>query len=328
MQDGTALLDLSPFTKIDMSGADALPLLNHLATAQLDVETGRSVYTLFLNDKGGIEADVTVTRLGHTAFRIVSGAATRRRDLALLRRAAKTLNVKIEDRTEDCCTIGVMGASSRRTLAALSPDDWENFAFSTTRDVTIVGVSCSATRLSYVGEPGWEIMVSNDSAGIVFDALTGAGATPMGHHGLNGCRIEKAYRHWGHDLGPEITPLEAGLGFAIDWNKSFRGKAMLEEQKQQGVTQRLVLFSVEGHPLIIHDEPVIENGKVVGLTTSGAKGVRTGLTLAFGLVHVQPGETLAQTAERSFEIDVAGRSYSAKVLPKAPFDPSGKRMRA
>lgn len=327
MKNGTVLLDLSPFTKIDVTGPDALAVLNQLATAQLDVPVGRAVYTLLMNSRGGIEADVTVTRLAAEGFRIVSGAATRRRDAALLRRSARGADVKITDRTEEFCVIGVMGASSRATLAALSTDDWNGFPFGTARKVAVSGVECLATRLSYVGELGWELTVDNDHAGKLFDALVASGARPMGHYALNGCRIEKGYRHWGHDLGPEISPLEAGLGFAIDWSKDFISKATLLRQKQQGLKQRLLLLDVAGHPLIVHDEPVTENGKVVGLTTSGARGVRTGLTLALALVNVQPDESLAQTAERNLQIDVAGVSYGARVLLKPPFDPAAERMR-
>ncbi len=328
MQHGTVLIDLSPFTKIDVEGYDALRFVDGLATARMDVATGRAVYTLMLNAKGGIELDVTVTRLGPDYFRITSGAATRRRDLAYLRRAARGLSVTLKDRTEDFCVIGVMGAGARRTLTSVSADDVLSFPFGTAREVSLAGAPCLATRLSYVGELGWEITVACNDAGIVFDALVAAGAKPMGHFALNGCRIEKGYRHWGHDLGPEITPLEAGLGFAVDWSKEFRGKAALLAQKQNGVTQRLVLLSVDGHPLILHDEPVMEQGTVVGLTTSGAKGVRTGLTLALALVKVSPQETPAETARRSFEVDVAGRRYPATVMPKPPYDPAGERMRA
>ncbi len=328
MAHGAVLLDLTPFTKIDVSGPAALALLNHLAAAQMDAPVGRAIYTPLLNDHGGIEADVTVTRLASDVFRVVSGAATRRRDLALLRRASQGSDTRIVDRTEDFCVIGVMGAAARGVLSALSSDDWCGFPFATARPVTLAGVSCIATRLSYVGELGWEITLANAQAGTVFDALIGQGARPMGHYALNACRIEKGYRHWGHDLGPEITPLEAGLGFTIDWSKGFRGKAALERQKQQGVTQRLVLLSVAGNPLIVHDEPVLENGKVAGLTTSGAQGARTGLTLALALVKVEPHETAAQTAGRNFEVDIAGTRYGAVVLARPPFDPRGERMTA
>jgi 4-methylaminobutanoate oxidase (formaldehyde-forming) len=151
----------------------------------------------------------------------------------------------------------------------------------------------------------------------------------MGHYALDGCRIEKGYKHWGHDLGPEITPLEAGLGFTIDWSKSdFIGRDALAAQKAAGVERRLVLFDVSGEPLLLHDEPVFEAGSPVGLTTSGARGPRTGKALSFALVSVAPGETPAQTAGRTFEVEVAGARYSATALARPPFDPDGERMRA
>lgn len=328
MRTGAVLLDLTPFTKIDVSGQEALSLLNHLAAAQMDVAVGHAVYTPLLNARGGIEADVTVTRLAADRFRVVSGAATRRRDLALLRRAAGGRSLVIDDRTEEFCIIGVMGAAARSVLAALSAEDWEHFPLSTARDVTLAGARCLATRISYVGELGWEIAVHNDAAAAVFDALIARGAKPMGHYALNGCRIEKGYRHWGHDLGPEITPLEAGLGFTIDWSKEFRGRSALEAQRVRGISQRLVLLSVTGDPLMVHDEPVLENGAVTGLTTSGARGVRTGLTLALALVKVAPGETAAETSQRQFEVDIAGTRHAASVLARPPYDPRGERMTA
>ncbi len=327
METGAALIDLSPFGKFDIVGPDALAFLNHLAAGQMDVAIGRAVYTPLLNDKGGIEADVTITRTGADIFRLTSGAATRRRDLMWLRRHAKGREVIITDRTEDDVVIGVMGAASRSVLAGLSPDDWQNFPFSTSRCVTVAGVACRATRVSFVGELGWELSIAADQGGPVFDALTAAGARPLGHYALDACRIEKGFKHWGHDLGPEISPLEAGLGFAVDWSKDFLGKPALEAQRRDGLTRRMVLLQVEGAPLILHDEPVREAGQVVGLTTSGARGARTGLTLALALIAIAPGETLAATGERIFQVEVAGKLHPARVLRALPFDPKGERMR-
>lgn len=327
MRNGAVLLDLSPFTKIDVTGPDALALLQRCATANIDVEVGRAIYTLALNDRGGIEADVTVTRLGDAHFRVVSGAATRQKDVAFLRRAAHGLSATIADVTEDHCVIGVMGAAARDVLRAVSRDDWTAFPFSTARAVSVAGQQCLATRLSFVGELGWELMIPVAAAGAVFDALIAAGAKPMGHYALDACRIEKGYRHWGHDLGPDITPLEAGLSFTIDWSKDFRGRNALLHQRSMGLERRMVLFDVSGHPLMLHDEPILENGIVVGMTTSGARGARTGLTLALGLVTIAEGEALAQTCARAFTIHVAGRDCPATALAKPPYDPAGERMK-
>jgi 4-methylaminobutanoate oxidase (formaldehyde-forming) len=328
MQKGAALIDLSPFSKIDVEGPSALVFLNRLSTAQLDVPPGQAVYTLMLNDRGGIEADVTITRTAKNSFRIISGAATRWRDFSMLRREASAFDVRIIDRTEEMCCIGVMGAGARVKLTALSTGNWRDFPFSTSRGVHVAGIGCIATRLSYVGELGWELLVPAHEAGTVFDALIDEGCKPMGHYALDGCRIEKGYRHWGHDIGPDLTPLEAGLSFTVDWEKPFIGKAALLEQKMAGFERRLVLLDVEGHPLILHDEPILRNGVVKGMTTSGAKGVRTGRTLALGLITVHPRTKLADICIEPYEIEVAGKRYPAKVLAKPPFDPAGARMRA
>ncbi len=327
MATGTALLDLSPFGKFDIEGPDALAFLNHIAAAQIDVAIGRAVYTPLMNAKGGIEGDVTITRTGTQAFRLTSGAATRTRDAAYLRRHAADRDVTIIDRTEDEVVIGVMGAGSRDMLAALSPDDFAEFPFSTSREVTIAGQPCRATRVSFVGELGWELSIPAMNGAAVFDALRGVGAQPMGHYALDACRIEKGFKHWGHDLGPEVTPLEAGLGFAVDWSKDFIGKPALEAQRAAGLTRRMVLMHLADGPLILHDEPVWEKGRVVGLTTSGARGARTGMTLALAMIDITPGEKPGETAKRDFRIEVAGGMYPATALSAPPFDPKGKRMR-
>jgi 4-methylaminobutanoate oxidase (formaldehyde-forming) len=223
--------------------------------------------------------------------------------------------------------IGVMGQGARALLAGVSGMKWQDFPFSTSQEGLVHGQTVRATRLSFAGELGWELSVSVAQAVPVFEALTRAGAQPLGHYALEGCRVEKGFKHWGHDLGPEVTPLEAGLGFAIDWSKEFTGKASLEAQKAEGPTRRVCLFQVEGQPLLLHDEPIREADQVVGLTTSGARGPRTGLDLCFGMIDVAPGETLSATSQRQFEVEVAGRFYPAQVLLRPPYDPDGERMR-
>ncbi|MDQ2068149.1 FAD-dependent oxidoreductase [Xinfangfangia sp. CPCC 101601] len=328
MEAGTALLDLSPFGKFDISGPDALAFLQKIATANLDVAIGRAVYTVMLNARGGIEADVTIRRSGAQSFRLVSGAATRWRDGAWLRRRAAGFDVAVADVTETEAVIGVMGAGSRQLLESLSSDDWQDFPFSTAKAVTLAGQICMAQRVSFVGELGWELYIPTAQARQVFRALRQAGAGPMGHYALDACRIEKAYRHMGHDLGSDISPLEAGLGFTIDWSKDFLGKAALDAQRASGPSRRLTLFELPSHPLILHDEPIWEGGQVVGLTTSGARGARTGKTLALGLIDIAPGETGAATSKRNFTIEIAGQHHAATALTRPPFDPAGERMKA
>ncbi|WP_170562148.1 GcvT family protein [Ruegeria atlantica] len=325
MDEGTVLIDLSPFTKFDITGPDALGSLNRLTTAQMDVPIGRAVYTQILNARGGIEMDVTITRLGRDAFHLTSGAATRMRDLMFLRRHLKG-DVSVEDLTEAFCTIGVMGGGSRTLLQGLGSVPEMAFGYAATAEMA--GITCRATRVSFVGELGWELTVPNAQAPQLFDTLHKADARPLGHYAVDACRLEKGFKHWGHELGPQITPLEAGLGFTIDWSKDFLGKSALEQQKANGLHQRLILLQVLGNALMLHDEPVFERGTHVGLTTSGGRGPRTGLNLCFAMISVQPGETLVQTCERNFTVRVAGRDYPAQPLRRPPFDPSGERMRA
>ncbi|UXX82553.1 GcvT family protein [Roseovarius pelagicus] len=327
MSDGAALVDLSPFGKYEIEGPDALSLLQSLACANVDMENGCAVYTPLLNAKGGIEADVTIARITEARFRMTSAAALRQKDLAWLRRHSAGLNVSVTDRTEDEVVIGVMGAGARAALAALSDDDWHNFPFSTRKDVTVAGVAMTALRVSFVGELGWELYISADQGGPVFDALYRNGARPLGFYALDGCRIEKGFKHWGHDLSTDITPLEAGLGFTIDWTKSFIGKEALLAQKAHGLMRRQVMFDLPTHPLVLHDEPVWEKGRIVGLTTSGARGARTGRTLALAMIDIAPGEKLTESQTRHFEIEIAGQRHPANLLMRPPFDPTGERMR-
>ncbi|KIC21133.1 GcvT family protein [Leisingera sp. ANG-Vp] len=330
MAADVSLIDLSMFTKIDVTGPDALALLQWVSTADMDVAEGRAVYTAWLNRRGGVEADLTVTRLGAARFRVTSGAATRRKDLYWLRKQArlKGFDVTLADATEAEAVIGVMGPRSRALLQKLSTDDWQAFPFSTARTVTVAGIEASATRISFAGELGWEISVPSAQAPALFDALRAEGTGLLGIHAFDGCRIEKGFKHWGHDLGPDISPLEAGIGFAVSWNKGdFLGRTALAKQKEDGLTRRQILLEVEGGALLLHDEPVWENGKRVGLTSSGAMGPRTGKNLCFANVAIAPGETLSETRARSFEVEVANRSYKAVPLARAPYDPDGSKMK-
>ena len=329
LKKGAALLDLSAFSKFDISGPGALEFLQHIAAANVNIEMGRAVYTTLLNDGGGIEADVTITRLSEKCFRMTSGGNTRFRDLALLQRCLRHSpklysDVKIDDVTMHEVVLGVMGLAAGELLSSLSSDNWHNIQFSTAAHVTVAEVSCIATRLSYIGEYGFELNVPVDHAHTVFDAIVEAGAQPLGQHSLNSCRIEKRFVHWGHDVGPEITPLEAGIGWNIDWNKDFVGKQSMMKQRDTGVNRCLCLFQAEGEPLLLYDEPILFNGKVVGMTTSGTLGVRTGLSLAIGLIEKDSGESIRDISTKTFEIEVAGIRYPASLLTRAAHDPDNQ----
>jgi len=322
MDDGAVLLELTPFGKFDVTGQDAFTALDHLASANLNRPMGTAIYTPLLNDQGGIEADVTIAERTKGCFRITSGAGTRWRDRGWLRRHLKG-DVELRDVTEDFAVIGLMGAASRSILERLDPN-WQDRGFATVTKIAINGISCIATRLSFVGDLGWELEMLMQEAPRVHASLKGMGAKPMGLYALDGCRLEKGFVHWGHDIGPKITPLEAGLGFAINWEKDFAGKSALMAQRQHGLKNQLIMLEVSGMPLLLHDEPVLEDGRVIGFTTSGGYGPRTGLHLAFAYVEVSDKPLL----DRDFQVNVAGQFYSAKARSEPAFDPKQQRMRS
>ena len=327
MDRGAALIDLSPFTKIDVQGADAARAMNLLCTAQMDVPPGRAVYAQALNALGGIEMDMTVSRLAEGHFHITSGASTRARDAAFLRRALPG-HLTLTDVSEEYCTLGVMGAGAAATMRLALPGiAWDGAPQGQVRIFDFEGGSARAARISFVGEYGWELTLPNAAAPALLDRLRDEGARPLGHFALDGCRIEKGFKHWSHDIDPTVTPLEAGLGNIVDWSKDFTGKAALEEQKANGLRRRLALLRIDGDALMLHDEPVFEEGRHVGLTTSAARGPRTGLNLCFAMVSISPGESPAETCARRFAVKVAGQTCAATPLGRAPFDPTNERMR-
>jgi len=333
MRDGVALIELTPFSKIAVEGPDAESFLQRVAAGNMAVEPGRLVYTQMLNTRGGIEADLTVRRVAETAYRVIGGAATRWRDLARLKKLVGEARVTISDCSEDEAVLGVMGPEAAELLRRAGSDgcDLGSMAFSTAARARIAGVPVTLQRLSYAGEYGFEIYVSRDDAARLHAALKAAGGNAhLGLNALDGCRLEKGFRHWGHDIGPDDTPLEAGLGFAVAFGKAqeFIGRTALERQKEKGVRRRLVLFEADAAvPLLLHDEPIYHDGERVGLTTSGGRGPRTGKMLCFGYVTTSTGAKLADLHRAPYEVAIAGHRFGLTALARPPYDPDGLRMR-
>ncbi|MGF1663841.1 MAG: FAD-dependent oxidoreductase [Kineosporiaceae bacterium] len=342
VRTGVGLFDQSSFGKFHVEGPAAERLLNQVGGNDVAVPVGRLVYTQWLNDAGGIEADLTVTRTGPTSFLVVSAAATQVRDLDHLRRAAHDLGVAdqvaVVDVTSSFAVFSVMGPRSRALLQSLSPDDLsdEGFPFATSRHIDLGYATVRATRVTYVGELGWELYVPTEFAAHVFDVLVEAGEahdlTPAGYHALDSLRMEKAYRHWGHDITPDDTPLEAGLRFAVAWHKpdGFIGKAALEKQRTEGPRRRLVQFAVEpGAGALLHNEPVLRDGRIVGETTSAAFGHTVGKDLALGYVACPDGPAdEAFVMGGTYEVDVAGQLVPAAVSLSPLYDPRSARVRS
>jgi glycine cleavage system aminomethyltransferase T/glycine/D-amino acid oxidase-like deaminating enzyme len=324
-----SLFELSPFAKFQLEGVDALALLQYLCCSDIDVAVGRTVYTLMLNSKGGIEAELTVTRLSQTVFWVVSGAATRFKDLYWMRKHRQEFErVDISDKTESYAVLGVMGPQSRALMQSLCDNDMSDakFAFSSTQTIGIVGVELRATRLSFVGELGWELTIPVEHAIRVYGAIVAGGKNyRLGHAGhfcLDSCRLEKGYRHWGHDMGSEDTPWEMGLGFAVELNKGdeFIGRQSLLEQDREKPSKHLLLCEVEAEGLLIlHDEPVYQDNALVGRCSSGGQGFRTGKLLCFVIIKTLERQSRKQFVGSRFDIEVAGERFPIKVLARPPY---------
>ena len=333
VREGAALFDLSSFGKIRVEGADACAVLQNLCANDVDVGSGRIVYTQMLNEKGGVEADVTVTRLSETEFLMVTPAATLRRDLARVKRYVGEARAVATDMTAAEAVLAVMGPKAREVLAKVSPDDFSNevHPFGLAREVEVGLGLARAHRVSYVGELGWELYVSADQAAHVFEALIEAAPalTLAGLHALDSLRMEKAFRHFGHDITDEDHVLEAGLGFAVKTGKgAFIGREAVLRKREAGLSRRLLQFRLkEPGPTLFHNEAVVRDGRIVSILTSGNYGHTLGGATGLGYVPCE-GESAEEALASSYEIEIAGRRVAAEASLKPLYDPTGERMRA
>jgi 4-methylaminobutanoate oxidase (formaldehyde-forming) len=342
LMNNCAFFDQASFAKYAVEGRDACRVLNRISANNVDVEPGRIVYTQWLNERGGIEADLTVTRLAEDRFMVVTGSVPQTRDMAWLKRhTPDDANCIAIDITSGLPMIAIMGPKSRALLEKLSGADLSNaaFPFGTSKEIEIGYARLRASRITYVGELGWELYVPAEFAAHVFETLqtegTAFGLTPAGMHTMNNCRMEKAYRHWGHDISDEETPIEAGLGFAISWDKpgGFIGREALARQrdrKQQ--PKRMVCLALDDNsataPMIYHEEPIYRDGVIVGSTTSGAWGHRVNLSLGLGYVRNESGVTKEWIDSGKWEIELAWKRYPARVQLQSFYDPRGERIKA
>jgi len=335
VRNNLGMYDMSSFGKLRVEGPQAEAFLNHVCGNDMSVPVGRIVYTQFLNKTGGIEADVTVTRLSETAYLVVTPAATRLADETWMRRHMGNFSVVITDVTAAEGVLAVMGPQARALMQKVSPNDFSNATnpFGTMQEIEIGMGLARAHRVSYVGELGWEIYVSADMAGHVLETLFEAGQDLglklCGMHMMDCARIEKAFRHFGHDITCEDHVLEAGLGFAVKTDKpAFIGREAVLAKKEAGLQRRLVQFRLtDPEPLLYHNEPVLRDGQIVGYLSSGAYGHHLGGAIGMGYVPCA-GETAAQVLASRYEIDVAGTRVVAEAALKPMYDPSGARTKA
>ncbi len=331
VQEHAGLFELSAFSKFEISGGGALDMLDNLGSNKPPEKDGGLCLTYTLTPEGGIESEFTVTRLARDRFYLVSAAAARRRDHDLLMGAKPPDgSAVVEDVTEEWGVLALAGPRARDILSSMTTSDLSNDAFPwlSAQEISVAGVSVRAIRVSYVGELGWELHHSTQDQAILYDALLAAGEPhgmkPCGVYAMNSLRLEKGYRGWGADLTTEKTPLESGLHpFVKLEGRGFNGKDATLARSRENPGWRMMLLSVGTTDVDVFGlHPVLLNGEVVGVTSSGGYGHRVGMSLALAYLRTD----VAMDAE--LRISILAETFSAEILERVPYDPTNARMRA
>ena len=344
VRNAVGVFEQSSFGKFQLEGPDAEAVLNRICSNDVAVPVGKIVYTQWLNERGGIEADLTVTRLAADRYLIVTAAATQVRDFSYLKdHIPQDARVVATDITSSYAVLSVMGPNSRDLLQSLAGPSPANslandaFPFGWSREIDLAYARVRASRVTYVGELGWELYIPTEFATGVFDALVDAGTAfglrHAGYHALNSLRTEKGYRHWGHDVSPDDSPLEAGLGFVVAWDKAggFIGREALLAQKAAGLTRRMVQFALaDPDKLLYHNEPIWRDGVIVGSITSGMFGHTIDASLGMGYVAAPEGSLCDRdyVLSGNYEIEVAGERIAARASLDPWYDPKSARVRS
>ena len=336
VREAVGLFDQSSLAKFRVQGPDAAAALQRLCANDVDVPPGRIVYTQMLNARGGIECDLTVTRLTESAYLVVTIAAAATHDADWIRRGLRDARVILTDVTSAYTVLGLMGPRSRQLLSRLTDADLSDaaFPFATTREIEIGHAIARATRITYVGELGWELYVPAEFAAGIYEAVLeagdGLGLRHAGYHAMDSLRLEKGYRSWGHDIGGDDTPREAGLGFAVAFKKDgFVGRDALLRQRDKGLARRLVMFTLDDPaPLLLGDEPIYRDGALVGRITSGAYGHSLGRSVGMGYVAHPDGVDAAFVRGAHWELEIALERFAATAHLEPPYDPKSTRVRS
>ena len=339
VRENVGFYDLTSLAKFKVSGPDAEKLLQRLCCADIAVPVGKLVYTQWLNERGGIEADLTISKMGPAEFMIATPCASQVKDWSwLLGHVHKDEDVQITDITEELAVIALQGPDSRAVFQKLTDLDLstESFPFGTGRWMNAGGAHLWAQRISFVGELGWEIYIPTEYALAFLNALLEAGKDfglrPVGMHAVDAMRMEKGFRHWGHDIVYEDNLIDAGLAFTAKPNKAlpFIGRDAFVAQKERGITgKRMVCFLLKDpEPLLFHNEPILRNGKAVGYLTSGNYAHYLGAAIGMGYVVADEPIDDAFIAGGDFAIQVNGCAVPARASIQPFYDPASKRMRA
>ena len=319
------LFELTPFSKYELYGETVHDELQKICTANIKNEFGKCTYTQMLNKDGGIETDLTVVNIGENSFRIITAAANKEHDKFHIEKYLSE-NVKLKDVTDDFCVLGVFGPKSIDLMKDLSDDDFSNedFKFGTAKYITINNNKIWAQRLSYVGEFGFELYIDTNKAKEIYNLIVEKGKkhqlSHCGMHAMDIMRMESGFIHWGHDISPEENQYQAGLKFAISLKKNvdFIGKEALLKIKDKKLDKRLMMFTLKdskpGEPLLLHDEPIYLDDKIIGRTTSGNYSFCFEKNLSFG--YVNSGNSYETLKDKNIFIEVEKQKYPVEVLEK------------
>lgn len=338
VRESVGMIDTSSFGKLLVQGRDALQVLNRLSVNNVDTAVGRITYTQWLNEHGGIESDVTITRIAPDQFLVLSGPATIARDRAHLQRHIRREEFcTVADVSGTMAMLAVMGPHARDLLGSLTDADLSNdaFPFGASREIDLGLTFVRATRVTYVGELGWELLIPSESARHVWNVIREAGGQhglqPVGYHAMNSLRLEKAYRSWGHDISAADNAIEAGLSFTVKWDKpgGFVGRESLERAKSEGAARRLVQFVLEDpSALLFHDEPIYRDSRLVGRVASAQYGHTLGGAVALGWVEAPEIVPRSWFEAEPYDIEVGGRRVPARASLSPMYDPKSERPKS
>jgi glycine cleavage system aminomethyltransferase T len=335
-RQAVAVFDQTSFSKYLVMGKDAEASLQWICTNDVAVEVGGVVYTGLLNRRGTYESDLTVTRTAEDEYLLVSSSATTVRDQDWIRRNIPPgHDTRVVDVTSSYAVIGVMGPRSRDLLTRVSDADLAGFDFATSRSLQVGFATVRATRITYVGELGWELYVPAELAVGVYDDLMSAGrdlgVTDAGYYAIESMRLEKGYRAFGRELTPDYNPVEAGLTFACKLRSDidFLGRTALEKARAEGPRRRLVSFVVDDPgPMLWGGELLLRDGQAVGQVTSAAWGETLGACVGLAYAADPAGVTAPEWLDAGrYAVDVAGSVHPVTTSRKAPYDPAGARVR-
>jgi glycine cleavage system aminomethyltransferase T/glycine/D-amino acid oxidase-like deaminating enzyme len=327
IRERVAVIDQTSFSKFSIEGPGTTEFLKRICTARISDAPGRCIYTMMLNDRGGIEAEVTLFHLAPDKFIMISGSAFGVRDSSWIRRQLpKGSGIVLTEVTSSWAVLNLCGPASRAVLQSVSDDDLSNeaFPFLAVRDIEVGFVPVRAVRVGYVGELGYELYVPTEYAATLYESLKAAGKEhgirDVGYRAIETCRLEKGYVYWSAEIGPDYDPLSAGLDFAVDFSKEFLGKTALLRRQTQGFERQLHVLTTDGFAPLLGGETIVQAGAVVGQTASCGFGHTIGKTIAFAWLPAD----LADAA--SFEIEAYGKRYAASRVARSLYDPENRRL--